>query len=176
MAIFNEEFIKKYNIDFLNEVSNSDVISDSEKQLHRFFHHMLKWKFQTTHQGSSWTNTISSSVRNLYQDINIRTGRKNSIIKKFIEDSIEPIYRYELCHTNQAINNIKLAKYKLAPPLDDNNELINIFNTFENIMNFDLIVSWLYKYLNDDGFHKERRQAIENMNTDITSIKDLDYE
>lgn len=82
MAIFNEEFIKKYNIDFLNEVSNSDVISDSEKQLHRFFHHMLKWKFQTTHQGSSWTNTISSSVRNLYQDINIRTDRKNSIIKK----------------------------------------------------------------------------------------------
>lgn len=51
-----------------------------------------------------------------------------------------------------------------------------IFNTSENIMNFDLIVSWLYKYLNDDGFHKERRQAIENMNTDITSIKDLDYE
>ena len=82
MAIFNEEFIKKYNIDILNEASNSDVISDSEKQLHRFFHHMLKWKFQTTRQGSSWTNTISSSVRNLYQDINIRTGRKNSIIKK----------------------------------------------------------------------------------------------
>ena len=43
-------------------------------------------------------------------------------------------------------------------------------------MNFDLIISWLYKYLNDDGFHKERRQAIENMNIDITSIKDLDYE
>lgn len=153
MAIFNEEFLREMGVR-----KDSQSI---ESTIENFYHHLLKWRYQPTHQSSSWANTIISESRDIFSKCYIKKSENryeaDENIVNELNLKLETLYAQAIKRT---ISVIPSYKTNINSDKSASDSVIKIFKTIEDIIQLNLIVDYAYHYATENGKEKLAQNSI----------------
>lgn len=145
MAIFSEDYIKKYNnknIETLNEGKVENLYERSKSAIILFYQHMCKWIEKPSFQTSSWVNTIINNFRWSIDKLYDRSQKQiNTNALNKIKNDLQNIYYEAMTETLFIKDNKDISK---------TTKTYELFNNINKINNETLVREILYKYAKDE--------------------------
>lgn len=132
-----------------------------------FYTHILKWKYQPSHQNDSWIESIVNS----YKEIKKLACKSDNKIKGNIKQKVDPqLFAAYLDGLGIAIKETGISEIQyditksttIDPTVGFCDATYFNFNTIESLVVFDRIIDWLYLYTPNTKYQHKGFDTLKN--------------